>query len=111
MIGSSSQLDIEHMFYKCLAFCIKLPLDKIKTPCYTIAKFRKRGKIMKVFGKPGSLLQDESEETIERFYRKLDEKRMKAIAQAKAVKHAQSILSNNDNQKEVKHGYYNYFQS
>jgi hypothetical protein len=23
----------------------------------------------------------------------------------------QAILSNNDNQKEVKHGYYNYFQS
>ncbi len=43
-------------------------------------------------------------EYIELQFMKTDSRKRKVIAQAKAVKHAQAILSNNNNQKdEVKH--------
>ena len=44
-------------------------------------------------------------EYIELQFMKTDSRKRKVIAQAKAVKHAQAVLSNNNNQKdEVKHG-------
>ena len=50
-------------------------------------------------------------EYIELQFIKSDSRKRKQSMQAKQIKHAQAVLSNNDNQKEVKHGYYNYFQS
>jgi len=50
-------------------------------------------------------------EYIESQFIKSDLRKRKQSMQAKQIKHANAILSNNDNQKEVKHGYYNYFQS
>jgi len=54
---------------------------------------------MKVFikiGKPGSLLQDESEEAIERYYNVKDMKARKIAEASKALKR---VKSNNNNQK------------
>ena len=52
-------------------------------------------------------------EYIELQFIKSDSRKRKQSMQAKQIKHAQAILSNNNNnnQKEVKHGYYNNFQS
>jgi len=43
-------------------------------------------------------------EYIESQFIKSDSRKRKQSIQAKQIKHAQAILSNNDNQKEVKYG-------
>ena len=58
-----------------------------------------------------NLESEDLSEYIESQYMKTDLRKRKQSMQAKQIKHAQAVLSNNDNQKEVKHGYYNYFQS
>ena len=83
---------------------VKLPLDKAKKPCYAIAKFRKRGKIMKRCFRIDSIRESEVlSEYIESQFIKSDSRKRKLITQAKQIKHANAILSNNNNQKEVKH--------
>jgi len=79
---------------------VKLPLDKVKKPCYTTVKFRKRGKIMKVFVISKSTIV-ESEEAIERYYNVKDEKARKEAEASKALRR---VKSNNNNRREVNHG-------
>lgn len=102
MIDSSK---VEQMFYKILVGRVKLPLDNVKKPCYTIAKFRKRGKIMKKCFRIDLIRESEVlSDYIESQFIKSDLRKRKQSMQAKQIKHANAILSNNNNQKEVKHG-------
>jgi hypothetical protein len=80
---------------------VKLPLDKAKKPCYAIAKFRKRGKIMKACLQINSIRESEVlSEYIESQFIKSDLRKRKQSMQAKQIKHVQAVLSNNNNNNQ-----------